>query len=478
MRQRLMRVSAFALCCLALAACGASSAASPPARSSPGALERAYAAPVAQLVEGAKAERHRGWPWLEELCVDIGHRISGSPGLVRAVDWTATRLGEVAGVRVTRQPVDVPHWLRGEESLTLLAPVAEELAMLGLGGTVASPAEGLEGRVVVIDDLDELEARADDVRGNIVLLNVPMPPYDEENHMPGYGAVFRVRVDGPSRAAALGATGALVRSLTNDPTSPPHTGMTRYAEGVPAIPAAAITLPDADRIAAWVDAGEEVRVRLRTSGRNLGMAPSHNVLGELRGSDAPDEVVVLGGHLDSWDVGQGCHDDASGVVSAMAALDLMVELGLRPRRTLRVVAWTAEENGGSGADAYAAEYGGPSHVAGIESDIGAAPVIGLHLQTETGQERGLAQLEAIRTLLAGEGVLFARASFAGADLGPLMAQGMPGIGLLHDPAHYFDLHHTETDTFAIVDRDAFLQGVAVMAATAYVLADMPGRLGE
>ncbi|MEO0325519.1 MAG: M20/M25/M40 family metallo-hydrolase [Myxococcota bacterium] len=462
-------------------ACGASTAAPEHATApsgDPTALSARYAMPVTQLLEGARTERHRGWPWLEALCVNIGHRLSGSPGLARAVDWTAARLDEVEGVRVTRQPVQVPHWVRGEERLSLLAPATEELAVLGLGGTVATPREGLEGRLVVIEDLGDLEARADEVRGNIVLLNVPMPPYDEANHMPGYGAVFRVRVNGPSRAAAVGAVGALVRSLTNDPSSPPHTGMTRYDEGVPAIPAAAITLPDADRFAAWVAAGEEVRVRLRTSGQDLGLAPSHNVIGELRGTDAPEEIVVLGGHLDSWDVGQGCHDDASGVVSAMAALDLMVELGLRPRRTLRVVAWTAEENGGSGADAYAARYGGPSHVAGIESDIGAAPVIGLHLQTGPGQERALARLEALRGLLGPAGVILARASFAGADLGPLMEQGMPGIGLLHDPAHYFDLHHTEADTFAAVDQDAFLQGVGVMAATAYVLADMPGRLGD
>ncbi|MEM1414649.1 MAG: M20/M25/M40 family metallo-hydrolase [Myxococcota bacterium] len=462
-----------------LVACGGTP--EQPARTAASAegLDVRYAEPVGRLVTAAQAGEHSGWAWLETLCTEIGHRLSGSPGLARAVDWTATTLAGVEGVEVARQSVQVPYWVRGEESLALVAPDAATLDVIGLGGTVATPAEGVEGRVVVIGALEELETRADEIRGNVVLLNVPMPPYDEENRRAGYGAVFRVRVDGPAMAAAQGATAALVRSLTNDPTSPPHTGMTRYAEDGPRIPAAAITLPDADRIAAWVAEGQEVRVRLRTSGQDLGTAESHNVIGELAGTEAPEEIVVLGGHLDAWDVGQGCHDDASGVVSAMAALELMVRLGLRPRRTLRVIAWTAEENGGSGARAYAAEHGGASHVAGIESDIGAAPVIGLHLETDDARrERGLGQLEELRRLLAPIGVELVRPSFAGADLGPLTELGTPGIGLLHDPAHYFDLHHTRTDTLEAVDRDAFLQGVAVMAATAFVLADMPGHLGE
>jgi carboxypeptidase Q len=462
-----MSVRSFVLPCAALlaVACGATS--TPPAPSA-SALTPEEAAQVERLAAAA-AESAFAWAWLETLCGDIGHRLSGSPSLERAVAWSAEELAAIEGVTVARQPVEVPVWIRGEESLVLLEGEDETpLAMLGLGGSVGTPPEGLEGELVVLDSMDEIAARGDALRGRIVLLDVPMPPYDEEGVMPGYGAVVANRVRGPAALAAAGARAALVRSLTNDADSPPHTGMTRYDEAGPRIPAAAVSVRVAEELHRRVDAGETVRLRLHMGARTAGTATSHNVIAELPGTDPNGDVVVFGGHIDSWDVGQGCHDDGSGVVSAMATLKLLADAPRVPA-TLRAVLFTNEENGLGGARAYAAEYGAARrHSYGIESDIGAARVIGLQVQTDD-EAAARATLEVLAGIGAALELPVIRPAFSGSDLGPLRDQGTVGVGVLHDPAHYFDLHHTTVDTIEAVDREDFLQGVGVMAATAYVL---------
>jgi len=444
----------------------------------PETIEEAYAEPVGRIVERSQGSEF-AWEWLEHLCVEIGHRISGSESLERAVQWSATELEGIEGVEVTRQPVDVPAWVRGEERLTLLGETEEPLEVVGLGMSVGTPEGGVEGEVVVVDSLEAIDARGDELAGKIVLIDRAMPAYDEAELETGYGETVPIRTQGPARAAAHGALAVLIRSVTADPESPPHTGATRYPDEGPRIPGAAVTVPVAERLHRMADAGEAPRVRLEM-GASLReeLARSHNVIAELRGAEEPDEIVVFGGHIDSWDVGQGCHDDASGVVSAMATLRILVELGLRPRRTIRAVLFTNEENGLGGARAYAEEhYEDGLHVAGIESDIGAARVIGLTIQTEDVRRGvGLAQIGAIVSLLEPIGLTRAEASFGGADLIPLREHGVPAIGVIHDPAHYFDLHHTAADTIDAVDHDDFLQGVAVMAATTYVVADMEPRL--
>lgn len=442
-------------------------------------IEESYRAPVQRIV-AASDDADFAWEWLRTLCVDIGHRLSGSASLERATVWAATELEGIEGARVFRQEVEVPAWVRGEESLTLLGAEEESLAMIGLGGSVGTVAAGVEGEVVVLASLDEIDSRADELEGRVVLLNQPMPAYDAAALETGYGATVSIRTRGAARAVAHGALAVLVRSVTTDADSPPHTGATRYEEGAPRIPAAAVTIPVAERLAAMVAAGEHPRVRLRMEAEDQGTRTSHNVIAELRGTELPDEIVVFGGHIDSWDVGQGCHDDGAGVVSAMAALRLLKELDMRPRRTLRVVLWTNEENGLRGAHAYdEAHFGDGLHVAAIESDIGAARVIGLQVQTEeVRREDAVAQLRSIANLLEPIGVRVARAGFGGADAIPLRERGVPSVGILHDPAHYFDLHHTAADTFEAVDHDEFLQGVAVMTATAYVIADMQPRLSN
>jgi hypothetical protein len=333
---------------------------------------------------------------------------------------------------------------------------------------------------VVLGSVEEIDSFGDQLRGRIVLLDKPMPPYDPEELETGYGATVPIRTRGAAHAATHGALAVLVRSVTTDAASPPHTGATRYEDEGPRIPAAAVSIPVAERLHQMVDDGARPRVRLQMQARDEGITTSHNVIAEIRGTELPDEIVVFGGHMDSWDVGQGCHDDGAGVVSAMAALRLLKETNLVPRRTIRAVLYTNEENGLGGSRAYAEErWDDGLHVAAIESDIGAARVIGLQVDTEDLREaEAVAQIQAIATLLEPTGVRIARPGFGGADIMALQERGTPAVGVLHDPAHYFDLHHTAADTFEAVDRDDFLQGVAVMAATVHVLGDMEPRLGN
>ncbi|MGE0787224.1 MAG: M20/M25/M40 family metallo-hydrolase [Sandaracinaceae bacterium] len=481
-----MRAPHSSVLVLILASCGSSL----PRESTPPAVEAATEddAPEptdADLARIAAASRDAeyAWAWLDALCVDIGHRLSGTDALERAVSWAGHELEQIDGVEVTIDPVEVDRWVRGEESLAIVTgrgrrERVEPIAMIGLGGSVGTNGDSVEGELVVLGSLEELEARGEDVRGKVVLFDVPMPPYEEAELHTGYGDVVGVRYGGPAAAAAHGAIAVLIRSLTNDADSPPHTGMTRYADEGPRIPAAAIGVNDAEALHRRLDEGEVLRARITMGAHMDGTATSHNVVATLRGSERPDEIVIFGGHLDSWDVGQGCQDDGAGVVDAMAALRLIAELGIRPRRTIRVVLFTNEENGLAGATAYAAQHGDDgTHVAGIESDIGAARVVGLGIEAR--EERTDAAVRRTREIvrrLEGLGLTHTIPGHSGADLSPLVEAGMPGVGLIHDPAHYFDVHHTAADTIATVDHDVFLESVAAMASTVYLLANADERL--
>jgi Zn-dependent M28 family amino/carboxypeptidase len=310
------------------------------------------------------------WKKLEHLTTQIGHRLSGSAGLEKAIAWAheAMTAEGLDGVRL--QPVKVPRWVRGRESLRVVSPVPRELPMLGLGMSVGTPAQGITAPVVVVRHEDELAALGrEKVEGRIVAF---APDWE------GYGRTVRFRSAGASLAAKLGAMAALVRSATGTSIGSPHTGSLTYAEGIPRIPAAAITVEDALWLRRMAKAGETVTVSLQMEARLEGEADSANVIAEIRGRETPDEVVVMGGHYDSWDVGQGAHDDGCSAMAAWQALTLLKELGLRPRRTLRVALWTNEENGLNGGRAYHAALGGAfaSHVAAIEMDGGCERPVG------------------------------------------------------------------------------------------------------
>jgi carboxypeptidase Q len=447
----------------------------------PEALDLAYRDDAARLVGAALASDH-AWRRLSELCDGIGHRLSGSKSLERAVRWAEKAMRADGLERVRLQPVMVPHWVRGDESALMVEPGPQTLSMLGLGRSIGTPRGGITADVVVAGSFRELAAMpAAAVRGKIVLWDVPFTRY---------GETVKYRGACARRAAERGAVATLVRSVGPTSLRTPHTGaMAAYVDSFPKIPAAAIAIEDAAMIRRLVERGQRVRVRLQMGARTLSDALSHNVIGEIRGRERPDEIVVVGGHLDSWDVGQGAHDDGAGCVISMEVLRLVRELGLQPRRTLRVVLWTNEENGLEGAKVYCDSLGDgvSSHVAAIETDGGVEAPIGFAAQMNRAgldsvdvarTARVVERLRPIAALLTGLGADRITDSGGGADISPLMKKGVPGIAHRTVGTHYFDWHHTPADMMDKIDAVELRKNVAALAVVAWVLADMPGRLGD
>jgi len=419
---------------------------------------------AARRIVAAATADHRAWERLGELVDRFGNRLSGSVALEKAHDWILAGMAEDGLRNVRGEPVMVPHWVRGRESLELLLPRAKQMRMLGLGGSVATPPGGVRGEVLVVSSFADLEARADEARGRIVLFDVPFTDY---------GATVQYRSGGAVAAARAGAVASLIRSVGPESMQNPHTGGMRYEEGVERIPHAAITLEDAAMLHRMQERGERIEVLLRMEARTLPDAQSRNVMGELVGSELPEEVVVLGGHTDSWDVGQGAMDDGGGVVAAWEAVRLLGELGLRPRRTIRVVGWTNEENGTRGGRQYAADHAGERHVLAIESDGGVFAPLGFGFG---GSDAAYEIVKEIGTLLEGVGAGAVTRGGGGADIGPLMETGVPGMGLEVDGTRYFWYHHSDADTLDKLDPDELARCVAALAVMAYVVADLPEGL--
>jgi len=434
-----------------------------------------------QLSAQSIADRYRGdanriidaalkdstaWNRLAEMTEKFGNRLSGTPALEETIDWVIAKMKEDGLQNVRGEPVMVPVWVRGAESAQLVSPRAQNLPMLGLGGSIATPPGGITADVMVVGSFSDLTARAAQAAGKIVLFDVPFT---------NYGETVQYRSRGATAAAKLGAVAALVRSVTPYSQRTPHTGALSYDSTVRRIPAAAITVEDAEMIHRMLDRGERVRVKLTMSAKTMPDAPSRNVMGEIVGSEKPDEVVVFGGHIDSWDVGRGAMDDGGGVVVAWEAVKLLKRLGLTPKRTIRVVGWTNEENGGRGGqgyrDAHKAEV--EKHVLAIESDGGVFKPQGFGF---AGSDAALEILKQVGSLLdrieAGSIVK----GGGGADIGPIMALGVPGLGLNVDGTRYFWYHHTEADTIDKLDPNDMARCVAAMAVMAYVVADMAETL--
>lgn len=444
-------------------------------------IDESYHDVVDRIVHSA-LEHNEAYARLDDLCVGIGHRLSGSSQLERAIAWALETLQKDGQENVHREPVLVPHWVRGNESATMLESRVEPLHILGLGGSVGTPPEGITAPVVVVANEKELEAVGQEAAGSIVLFNNPMPPYDPEKGS-GYGTAVRFRSNGARLAADKGAVGCLVRSVTARSLGSPHTGAMHYGDAVAEIPAAAVTIEDAELIAHLVGRGEKVVVNLKMDAKTLPDAPSANVVAELRGATRPDEVVVIGGHLDSWDVGQGAHDDGGGCVMAMEVLNVLRKLGLTPKRTIRVVLWTNEENGLAGARTYAREHADElsNHVAAIESDSGVFAPRGYSLDCAD-EARAAVAVDQIRQILRmlppPLDNLEAETGGSGADIGALKPAGLVLMGHRVDGTRYFDYHHSHADTIDKIDPQDLSQNVAFLAAVTYVIADMPFRLGE
>ncbi len=434
--------------------------ASPLAAQAPDAIPAKYTAVANRIIAAAQADSAGAWNRIAELTDRFGHRLSGSAALEQAIAWTAATMQKDGLERVQREKVMVPHWVRGAESLELVSPRKQLLPMLGLGGSIATPKGGITAEVMVVASFDELTQRASEAKGKIVL-------YDAEWRDYGYNGAFRRQ--GAIAAAKVGAVASLARAAGPYGMRTPHTGSMSYDSTVTRIPHASVTAEDAMMMRRMINRGEKVRVTLTMNAQTLPDAESANVMGELRGREKPDEIVVMGGHIDSWDVGQGAMDDAGGVVVAWEAIRLLKKLGLTPRRTIRVVGWTNEENGGRGGAAYKDAHQKETHQLAIESDGGVFSPLGFGF---TGTPAARAVIEAIGSLLAPIGASKIEASGGGADIGPIMSTGVPGMGLNVDGSRYFWFHHTDADTPDKLDPAEVQRCVAVMAVMAYIAADI------
>lgn len=415
----------------------------------------------------------RAHPLLASLTGSVGARLSGSPAAAKAVEWARGVMQKEALDRVRLQPVTVPHWERGtvaEARILTTAPgESGRMRVLALGGSVATPAAGVTAEVVEVRSLKEAEALGDRGRGKIVFFNRPMDK-TLPSTFDAYGGAVDQRVGGAVAAAKVGAVAVLVRSMTTATDTFPHTGTMHYDDGEPKIPAAAISTVDADRLSQLCATGRSTRVMLRMDPRTLPDAESANVIGELTGTDKPGEVIVIGGHLDSWDVGQGAHDDGAGVVQAIEALRLLKSLGLRPRRTIRAVLFMNEENGLRGATAYAKEAEGSAerHIAAIESDRGGFAPRGFDVDGDDAQVERIGSWAKLFERMGADRI---RKGGSGADVGPLKAHGALTIGLIPESHRYFDYHHSANDTFDKVNERELELGAAAMALLAWVISE-------
>lgn len=398
----------------------------------------------------------------------FGHRFSGSKSLENAIDWIVSEMKKQPFDEVTTQKVMVPHWVRGEETATLIAPRRQNLPMLGLGGSIGTPKGGIEAEVLVVSNFADLREKSAQAKGKIIVYNAPFS---------SYGETVKYRYQGAIEAAKVGAVASLIRSVGPYSMQTPHTGSSAYEEGVKKIPQAAITLEDAALLHRLQKAGETIKIHLSMDAKTLPDVPSRNVIAEIKGSEKPEEIVVLGGHIDSWDVGQGVMDDAGGCFAAWEAVMLMKKLGLKPKRTVRVVMWTNEENGLRGGKAYAdmvRENGTlKDHVLAIESDGGVFKPRGFGF---SGSDKAYKMVSAIGQLLEPINSDKISRGGGGADIGPIMRQGVPGMGLLVDNSRYFWYHHTAADTIDKLDEQEYQQCIATLAVMAYVAADIPERL--
>jgi carboxypeptidase Q len=426
-----------------------------------------YREPAARLVGAAMTDSF-AWQRLAELTDTIGNRLSGTPQLDRAIEWAVERMKKDGLENVHTEPVMVPRWVRGRESAEIVQPAHHAIAMLGLGDSVGTPAQGIEAEALVVRSFDELDANAARARGRIVVFNIAFTDYV---------ATRVVRSNGPSRAAARGALAALVRSVGPPGLRLPHTGGLTYADAAPKIPAAAISTEDADRLQRMNDRGERIVIRLQMEAHVEADAPSANVVGEWRGREKPDEVVVVGGHLDSWDVGAGASDDGGGCIAAWEAVRLMKSVGLRPRRTVRVVLFTNEENGTRGGRAYrdAHMLELQKHVMMLEIDSGLFTPVSFGY---TGSVRGHDTVRAIASLLAGIAADRVDAGGGGSDIDPSVQAGHIASMSYDGTGEYFRIHHTQADTVDKIDPKDVSRAAAAVAVMAYIVADLPARLGE
>ncbi len=414
----------------------------------------------------------KSYSMLDYLSNKIGSRLSGSPGAAAAVEWSRHTMEDFDFDSVWLQPVMVPHWVRGQKETGRIVNSRKmgtvEVNVCALGGSVGTGPEGIVASIIEVKNFDELaQLGTKGVQGRIVFFNRPMDPA-QINTFAAYGGAVNQRGSGASEAAKYGAVGVLVRSMGSNSEDYPHTGGLRYAPNVPQIPALAISTKHADLLSKILKEDKGVQFYMESHCEILEDAPSFNVVGELRGSEYKDQVIVVGGHLDSWDLAQGAHDDGAGCVQSIEVLRILKSMGYKPKRTLRAVMFMNEENGGRGGAKYAemAMKTKNKHIAAIESDRGGFTPRGFTISADTATRRKIQQW---KPLLEPYGLTDFSQEGGGADIGPLAPQGTALIGFLPDSQRYFNYHHTQADTFDKVDKRELELGSASMAALVYLI---------
>src|SRR6059036_2127558 len=411
------------------------------------------------------------------LANNIGPRLSGSAQAAKAVEYVANELKAI-GCEVQLEKVMVPHWVRGEETAALIEfpgqaqNTTQKIVLCALGESVATPPDGIEADVIAVRNFDELKSLPrDKVAGKIVLFNYP---FDKQMAGEGrggeaYGEAVVYRGDGPSAAARQGAVACLIRSVGGADYRLPHTGQTKYADDALKIPAGAVTAEDADLMADLIRQGP-VKMKLILTPQQMPDVESFNVIGDIKGSEHPEQLVIVSGHLDSWDLGTGAIDDAAGVAVSMDAANLIEKLHLKPKRTIRVIAWMNEENGSAGSKQYAKDHGKEDHFAAMETDGGAGHPLGLNIKGKPDVKKILAPVAAILQE-SGAGMLNF-VEHCGADIEPLEKADVPAFSPVQDSRFYFNYHHTAADTLDKIVPKELAENSAVIAVIAYALANM------
>ncbi len=412
----------------------------------------------------------QSYEWLRYLTQQIGPRLSGSEGAQKAVDWTKQLMEKQGFDRVFLQEVMVPHWVRGAKEVAYIQNGKQKITVpiAALGGSVATPGKGIEAQVIEVKDFPELRALGvEKVKGKIVFFNRPMDP-TKTITFEAYGGAVNQRANGATEAAKLGAVGAIVRSMGLAQDDNPHTGGMRYGTGVPLIPTAAISTNGANLLSKSLAENPGLTFYFKQNCESLPDAKSYNVVGEIKGSEKPNEIIVVGGHLDSWDLGQGAHDDGTGCVQSIEVLRILKALGIKPKRTIRAVMFMNEENGLRGGIKYAdlAKQNNENHIAAIESDEGGFTPRGFGIVGTAKQKEKVIQW---KPLLSPYGLHDIGPGGGGADIGPMAALGTVLFGFKPDSQRYFDFHHTAIDRFEGVNKRELELGGASMAALVYLL---------
>jgi len=407
---------------------------------------------------------------LDHLCNKIGHRLSGSIGASKAVEWTEMIMNSYSFDKIYKQDLFVPNWKRGDkEEVKIVGQKDEELNVLALGMSVSTPKKGISAKVVEVQDIEDIEILGrDKIKGKIVFFNRPT---DQRLISTGsaYGGAVDQRTAGPAEAAKYGAVAVVIRSIGTAFDDVPHTGVTRYVEGIKKIPAAALGVISADRLTQALKNNPNVKLFIKMNCETLGDAPSHNVVGELIGNEFPNEIITIGGHLDSWDVGQGAHDDGAGCMQSIQVLRLFQKLGIKPKRTIRAVMFMNEENGSRGGLKYAelAKKNSENHLIALESDAGAFTPRGFGVTAEA------STIEKFRTWLPyfdRNTINYFKKGGGGVDIDPLnRLLGTPTIGFIPDSQRMFDIHHSDNDSFDSVHPRELELGTASIASLIYLI---------